>query len=813
MSRSIPPLRNRYSSLRAPLIVAVACVALTIPGTAAARSQTVHQEAAPASNVVAAPKLTVLYPNDADVKYFADMSANGAHLYLGSATDLVNDGGATESSQPWDVIPYTATRIFSPVQPGFIGLTHVSPDGRSSIVYTANELTGTTDPGSDLYLIKDGVTKLASAGTASENQIAQWLADDGSRMIFRSDDAIAGTGDSNGVPDLYEYTASTDKVTLLNPDIPNAVFLRASPDGKHVLVVDFNGDGTSGYEYIGTTSTLRSAGTLAGFSADSSKVYFTTSQDLVAGDTDGLLDGYYSDSAGGMHLMDLNLDPLTGTDAPKTLRLSPDGTHWLLSTDASLVAGDTNGTTDWYVGDAAGWTLIPGGLGTTSQLLTTANDSVIVWASADPAVAGDTDGTTDIYRWSAANPDTTEILTDGSVTGTPTTIRALSSDGSRVIFSTNEDLDAADGDSASDLYRWEGGTNTLLTPGSAADVTFKAASTDGRRVAFSSVDQLVAEDTNSIENVYLSDEDTTAPTATISALPNGSGATADLTLGSTDSSALFFTCKLDDNPQACGASTHLTGLAAGSHTLDVTAYDAAWNTSSVVSRTWTVDLTKPTATAPTWIYRTGVSLSSNRPTIKLSWTGADTGGSGVGSYDVEQSTDSGAYARIATAIASPTFDRLVYGGHVYRFRVRSNDKAGNAGDWVFGSAFKLNAISQTSSGVTYGPTTSRWHSATSTVYWGGTAKYATTASSTVTYSFTGRSFAWVSLKASTRGKANIYVNGVLKATVELKSTSTLKQAVVWQTTFTTSAKRTVMIKVLGTSGRPRVDVDGFFYGS
>ena len=70
----------------------------------------------------------------------------------------------------------------------------------------------------------------------------------------------------------------------------------------------------------------------------------------------------------------------------------------------------------------------------------------------------------------------------------------------------------------------------------------------------------------------------------------------------------------------------------------------------------------------------------------------------------------------------------------------------------------------------------------------------------MTYSFTGKSFAWVSLKASTRGKANIYVNGVLKATVDLKATSTLKQAVVWQTTYTTSAKRTVMIKVLGTWG-------------
>ena len=53
------------------------------------------------------------------------------------------------------------------------------------------------------------------------------------------------------------------------------------------------------------------------------------------------------------------------------------------------------------------------------------------------------------------------------------------------------------------------------------------------------------------------------------------------------------------------------------------------------------------------------------------------------------------------------------------------------------------------------------------------------------------------------------MNGVYKATVDLYSATTKKQLIAWSANYSTSATRTLTIKVLGTSGRPRVDVDGF----
>ena len=518
-----------------------------------------------------------------------------------------------------------------------------------------------------------------------------------------------------------------------------------------------------------------------------------------------------------MHLMDLNLDDpkFAGGGAPTSLRLSPDGSHWLVSTDAQLMPDDTDLTEDWYLGSSSGWTHIPGGMGTITQLFTTANDSVIVWASADRRGRG-RHGRHHRHlplerRERPARPTSSRTARSTARSTHPRPVdRWLAGD---LLDGRGPRATAM---RAVDIYRWEGGDRhapharqperrrPTRPPRSTASASSSPRSTRSSPPTPHPSD----------EDVYVSDEDTTAPTATVSTLPNGSGATADLTLGSSDSSAVFFSCTLDGNPQACGVSTHLTGLAAGSHTLAVTAYDAAWNQSDVVQpdveRRPRRSRPRPT---PAWTFRTGTTLSSGRALIRLVWTAADTGGSGVGTYDVEQWTDSGSYVRIATGLTSPTWDRFLSGPHNYRFRIRATDKAGNAGDWVYGSLFRLTAVSQASSGVKYGPTTSRWHTVTSTTYWGGTAKYASTASSTASYSFTGRSFAWVSLKASTRGKANVYVDGVLKATIDLRSTTTLKQQVVWQTTFATSARHTVMIKVLGTSGRPRVDVDGFFYGS
>jgi hypothetical protein len=252
-------------------------------------------------------------------------------------------------------------------------------------------------------------------------------------------------------------------------------------------------------------------------------------------------------------------------------------------------------------------------------------------------------------------------------------------------------------------------------------------------------------------------------------------------------------------------------LATGDGTRSVLAKwrDQAGNWSSIVSDSVVVKSTAATVSTPKSTLAVGAAINAGRVAIRIMWT-AGSGAVGVVDYGLEQSTDGGVWVPVASGLVTTLATHYLAPGHLYRFRVRAVDYAGNVGTWMYGPTFRLTGVQQSSSAVHYHGT---WSTSTSTTWWGGTARSSSTRGSTVSYTSTGRSIAWVGLKAYNRGKAQVYVNGVLKATVDLYSATALKQRIVWAASYSTSATRTITIKVLGASGRPRVDVDGFIVGS
>jgi hypothetical protein len=180
--------------------------------------------------------------------------------------------------------------------------------------------------------------------------------------------------------------------------------------------------------------------------------------------------------------------------------------------------------------------------------------------------------------------------------------------------------------------------------------------------------------------------------------------------------------------------------------------------------------------------------------------------SGIASYDVSRSVDGATYASLATATTAMSINTALSPGHTYRFRVRSRDAAGNVSAWVEGLLLKPALTQQTSTAVTYRGT---WLNSTLTSYSGGSARYATAATAAATYTFSGRGVAFVTTMAAARGKVKAYIDGVYLRTIDLYRSSAAYKSLAFTQMFASSGSHTIKLVAVGTSGRPRIDVDAF----
>jgi hypothetical protein len=91
---------------------------------------------------------------------------------------------------------------------------------------------------------------------------------------------------------------------------------------------------------------------------------------------------------------------------------------------------------------------------------------------------------------------------------------------------------------------------------------------------------------------------------------------------------------------------------------------------------------------------------------------------------------------------------------------------------------------------------------------------ASAAGSSASYTFTGRSVAWLTDKSPERGQATVSIDGSVVATVDLQASSKILRVIVFSRSWPTSGQHTIRITVLGTpANRPRVDIDALLIAS
>jgi hypothetical protein len=261
---------------------------------------------------------------------------------------------------------------------------------------------------------------------------------------------------------------------------------------------------------IGGTDPYISYYPVGGSSLDGTHAFFETDEKLLPSDTDNSFDVYQR--FGGTTTRE-SLGAIGGNDDPVDVffdATSDDGSHVFFETDEKLQSADndtqfdiydrTGGSTT-YVTDGAGGSRGDGNYDVFFNGISS-DGSKVFFTTAEDLVASDTDncggdGCDDVYERSGG---VTTLVSAGGNGAFHATFVGGSSDGSTVFFETEEQLSGSDTDSKIDVYQRSGGTTTLVSTGSpgngAYDSFFEGASSDGSKVFFSTGESLSGSDTD-----------------------------------------------------------------------------------------------------------------------------------------------------------------------------------------------------------------------------------------------------------------------------------------------------------------------------
>jgi hypothetical protein len=412
-----------------------------------------------------------------------------------------------------------------------------SADGTRVFFHTSEQLvSGDTDGyGLDVYERSGGTTKRVSVGEGlygNGSGLVEFrgASADGSRVFFVTNDKLV-SDDTDAVTDIYERSSGTTKRISAGQINGNGVdgltlFEGASADGSRVFfetAEQLVGTDTNGapdvYERSGGSTKRVSVGNgsswFEGASADGSPVFFGTYDRLVGSDTDDAID-IYARSGGRPTRISVGQINGNGPFDAGFAAASADGTVVFFETDEQLVSADSDSFKDVYVRSAGKTTLMSAGQVSGDDAFdvafagATPNGSSVFFETKEKILASDTDASTDVYQrtlGSTKAPPITKPVSAGAINGNgafDAHFRATSAGAARVFFETNEKLVAGDQDSFKDVYERNAGTTALISGGAIGgfDAIFLRASTNGSRAFFATREKLARGDTDSAQDVY-----------------------------------------------------------------------------------------------------------------------------------------------------------------------------------------------------------------------------------------------------------------------------------------------------------------------
>jgi Tol biopolymer transport system component len=417
----------------------------------------------------------------------------------------------------------------------------MSSDG-SCVVFDTNAALTDDDGDSSIDIYKrcgsnvERVSQGPNGGNVAQDVHHGEISADGVCVMFQVHEALT-SDDHDSIPDIYERCGSTTKRISYGPaggddpqGYPQPESLTADGscvafDTREKLTADDGDDQIDVYVRCGSEIKKLTPGDGAfdtsfdRLSPDGKCVVFETQEQLASTDTDTQNDLYRSCGGSAQHL---STGPAggggdfyaSGTD------VSRDATCVLFDTSERITADDTDSSNDVYKRCGSTVERVSTGDGGGNAEIDAEGDWIspdgrcALFTTAEHITSDDTDATTDVFERCG---DTTERVAQGPTGGNGAFVPqayAISYDGTRVVFTTDERLTADDTNDVTDIYERSGGQTTRVSPDQASANPYgsnpQGASDDASRILFARFDRLTSDDSDDFFDLYLA---TIAPTA------------------------------------------------------------------------------------------------------------------------------------------------------------------------------------------------------------------------------------------------------------------------------------------------------------
>ncbi len=198
------------------------------------------------------------------------------------------------------------------------------------------------------------------------------------------------------------------------------------------------------------------------------------------------------------------------------------------------------------------------------------------------------------------------------------------------------------------------------------------------------------------------------------------------------------------------------------------------------------------------------SLIGSTLSTTIVWPAATDDHSGVSSYVVRRRIGTGSWSIIASALTTRWLKVGLAFNTATQFGIAGRDGVGNVGPQAESPPATAVLLQDGTSLAKY---TGTWSLVRTSTASNGKLHASTRAGASVEFKTTARTIAVVGRKRTGNGRAKVYVDGVHRATIDLRTSTLQHPRVVYARSFGSSGTHTIMWRVLGTSGRPLVSLD------